>query len=354
MKFVAKIALLASLALGFVACHGQSDDGSVEVKLTPSVLTIEADGSQTVTFEVTYGGTVVNQESEIVLLSHPKHRWDGRNFMTKEVGEYIFQATYRDMQSNQVTITAVEPAPLEASRFERHICVIDLTGTWCSFCPDGMQKLNYYVQKKEWKDIVHVIAIHDNTQGDDPMGIPISSVLMKDFGNYGYPMFITDMRDSGSLTENVADIVPSFERSLEEHPAHCGIKISSSLVGRTLKCETTLYAETLDKYSMTLFLVEDDIVAPQKDGSITHQDYKHHHVVRYIANEGLYDGYMGSFSSMAADKEAHWTHEYVLPEEWNTDNMSIVVVAYDSTKTVNNVAECAVGESVGFKYLDKQ
>ena len=353
MKLIRKIALFMAVAVGFASCHGVEDD-SVGVTLEASALTIVADGQQSVTFEVLYGASVVSAEAEIYLTSHPDRGFSGTSFSTTEAGEYIFQAIYRDQSSNQVKITATEPVGPHESRFERHICVMDLTGTWCTFCPDGMTKLNFYVQKKEWKDITHILAIHDNTQGDDPMGMPISSVLMKDFGNYGYPMFITDMRDSGSLTENVADIVPSFERSLEEYPAHCGMKISSSLVGRTLKCETTLYAETLDKYSMTLFLVEDDIVAPQKDGSITHQDYKHHHVVRYIANEGLYDGYMGSFCSMAADDEAHWTHEYVLPEEWNTDNMSIVVVAYDSTKTVNNVAECAVGESVGFKYLDKQ
>ncbi len=351
MKFVAKIALLASLMVGLVGCHGQSDD-SVEVKLTPSVLTIEADGSQSVTFEVTYGGSVVNHESEISLVSHPDYEWDGESFSTEEAGQYTFQAIYRDMQSNEVIITAVEPAAKVASRFERHICVMDLTGTWCSFCPDGMTKLNYYVQKKEWKDRVHMLAIHDNTQGDDPMGISLSSKLMNDFGNYGYPMFITDLRDSGSLTENVADILPSFEASLEDYPAHSDVKISSTLSGRKLNIEVNVFAETSDKYYAVAFLVENDIVAPQKDGSITHQEYKHQHVVRKMLNSNDDDNYYGtSFGTMEAEKEASWTIERQLPEEWNTDNMSIVALVIDSTMTVNNVAECAVGESVGYKYL---
>lgn len=348
MKLFAKIALLAAVALGFGSCHGQEDDVEVSVKLNPSALTIVADGSESVSFEVLYGANVVSAEAKIYLISHPELGFSGATFSTTEPGEYTFQAIYRDQQSNEVTITAVAPAGPHESRFERHICVMDLTGTWCSFCPEGLTKLTFYVQKKEWTNIVHILALHDNTQGDDPMGIALSSRVMSDFGNYGYPMFVTDLRDSGSLTENVGDIVPSFNRSLDEYPAQSDVKIASELSGRQLSVDVTLFAELAGKYAVSLYLVEDGIVAPQKDGSVTHAEYNHKHVVRALVNSN-YKG--DSLGEMNAESEATKSYTYTLPEEWNVENMTIVATAITADGYVNNVAVAPLGGSVDYKYL---
>lgn len=347
MKLFKKIALLMAVAVGFASCHGVEDD-SVSVTLEASALTIVADGEQSVTFQVLYGASVVSAEAQIYLTSHPDMGFSGSEFKTTEAGEYIFQAIYRDQSSNQVKITATEPVGPHESRFERHLCVMDLTGTWCSFCPDGMTKLNFYVQKKEWKSITHMLALHDNTQGDDPMGIALSSKIMADFGNYGYPMFVTDLRDSGSLSDNVGDILPSFNRSIDEFPAQCDVKLSSTLSGRSLNITVDLFAELAGKYAVSVFLVEDNIVAPQKDGSITHQDYNHLHVVRALVN----NSYKGdSLGTLEAESEGSKSYTYTLPEEWKLEDMTIVALAITPDGYVNNVAVAALGESVDYKYL---
>ena len=347
MKLIHKIAFVAALAVGFASCHGTVDD-SVEVELKASALTIVADGQQSVTFEVLYGASGVTSEAQIYLTSHPELGFSGTEFKTTEAGEYTFQAIYRDQSSNEVKIVATEPVGSHKSRFERHICVMDLTGTWCTFCPDGMTKLNFYVQKKEWKNITHILAVHDNTQGDDPMGIALSSKIMADFGNYGYPMFVIDLRDSGSLTEHVGEIVTGFNRSLDEYPAQCDVKFSSSLEGRNLSVDVDLFAELAGKYAVSVFLVEDNIIAPQKDGSITHQDYNHKHVVRALLN----NSYKGdSLGELAAESEGSKTYTYTLPEEWKVEDMTIVAVAITPDGHINNVAVGALGESVNYKYL---
>lgn len=348
MKLINKITLLVAMVAGLASCHGQEDDTVVEVKLNASALTIVADGQQSVTFEVLYGANVVNAEAQVYLTSHPDMGWSGYEFQTTEPGEYIFQAIYRDQPSNEVTIVAEAPAAPHVSRFERHICVMDLTGTWCTFCPDGMNKLNFYVQKKEWKDIVHILALHDNSEGDDPMGIPLTSRLMSVFGNYGYPAFITDLRDSGSLSTNVGDIVPSFNRSLDEYPAQCGIKLSSQLNDRELSVDVTLFAELAGNYAVDVFLLEDGIVAPQKDGSVTHEDFVHKHVVRALINS---DYHGDSVGKLAAEQEFTKTYTYTLPAEWKVENMSIVALAITADGYVNNVAACALGSSADYNYI---
>lgn len=350
MKLLKKIALFMAVAVGLASCHGQQDDiiEEGEVTLMPSTLTIEADGQQSVTFNVLFNSVVVTGEAEIALVSHPELGWSGTEFSTEEVGEYIFVATYGEQTSEEVKITATEPAPPHVSRFERHICVMDLTGTWCSFCYDGMNKLNFYVQKKEWKDIVHILAVHDNTEGDDPMGIPLASKLMAEFGNPNYPAFITDLRDSGSLSHNVGDIVPSFNRSLDEYPAQCDVKLGSSLSDRELTINVSLFAELAGDYAIDVFLLEDGIVAPQKDGSVTHEDFVHKHVVRALLNNHYSGDSLGTF---AAEQEISKTYTYTLPAEWKEENMSIVVLAITEDGYVNNVAACELGSAVDYKYL---
>lgn len=239
-------------------------------------------------------------------------------------------------------------APALSSRFERHICVMDLTGTWCSFCPEGMTKLKFYIQKEEWKDIVHLLALHDNTQGEDPMGLALTSDVMKKYGNYGYPMFVTDLRDSGSLTEHIANIAPSFERSLEEYPACSDVKIATTISGEELSVDVALFPEVAGEWKASVFLVEDGIVAAQKDGSLTHDDYPHDHVARAVVSKY----WMGdSLGTLAAEQEATKSYTITLDEEWNRENMYVMALSVDSNGYVNNVAVCPLGESVDYKYL---
>lgn len=343
---IASLCALCALILG--SCRGQSDDG-VEVQLLPSTTTIVANGKDVTTFQVLYGANDVSAEAEIALISHPELGWSGNKFSTTEAGEYVFSASYRGMTSEEVKIVAEEPVVI-ISRFERHLCVMDLTGAWCTFCPEGFRKLNYYCTKAAWKGVVHLLALHDNTQGDDPMGLPLTSEIMSEFGNYGFPMFVTDLRDSGSLTANLADIEPSFYRSVEEYPACSDVKIATSLNDRLLSVDVTLFAEAAGEWSVNVFLVEDGIISPQKDGSIISEEYIHNHVARALLNSNWRGDRLGRLS---ADQESSKSYTITLEEEWVADNMYVMALAMDSEGYVNNVAVCPLGESVEYKYLSK-
>lgn len=358
MKKGLKIWSLAAVCMVLLgSCHGQEDDVELKVQLVPSGTSIVADGKEAVTFQVLHGVSDVTNEANIYLTSHPEMEWSGMEFSTSEAGEYTFQAIYRDVASNQVQITASEDMSNIASRFARHICVMDLTGAWCSFCPEGFRKLSFYQRKSEWKDIVHILALHDNTQGDDPMALSVTPTILTAFGAVGYPAFVTDLRDSGSLTENVADIVPSFECSLEEYPSRSDVKISTSVNGDKLSVEVTLFAEISGEWSVCTYLVEDGIVAEQKDGSVTHAEYTHNHVARALLSASWRGDRLGRL-----DAEQEATKEYVqtISEDWNPENMYIMALSIDANGYVNNVAVCplvngqAMSNAVDYKYLQKQ
>lgn len=340
---------LVAMAMLFGSCHGQIDD-SVELQLVPSATSIVADGEQEVTFEVLYGTNVVSSEARITLVSHPELGWSGSSFSTTEQGEYVFQASYRDILSKEVKIVANEAENVESSRFERHILAMDFTGTWCSWCPGGFRDLNYFATRNKWNGYVHIVAMHDSETGEDPMGLSLTNTIHRAFSLDGFPCFLIDMRDGGSLTDNLSDLVPSFERSVEEYPARSDVKITSTLAEGVVTAQLTLFAEQEGEWRVCAYLVENGIVAPQLDGSVEDKDYTHNHVVRCLMGESWRGDRLGNLS---AESEESKTYTYTLEEEWVAENMSVVALAIDANGYVNNVAICPLSGSVDYKYIEE-
>ncbi len=343
LKFWTLCALCA-LLLG--SCRGQSDDGEVEVQLVPSVTTIVADGVQEVTFEVYYGIDRVTMQAEIYSVSHPDVTVSGAKFSTTEAGEYTFHAKYGNTLSKVVKIVA-EEAMVNASRFVRHICVMDITGTWCTFCPEGYRKLVFYTDKKEWKDIVHILALHDGASGKDPMALDVTTTIATTY-SLEFPSFITDLRDTGSLVNNVSDIQPSFNRSIDDYPAHCDVKLATTLSEGEVSISATLFSEKTENYALAVWLYENGVVAEQKDGSFIHKDYEHKHVARALLSRSWRGDSLGM---VTAEEEVAKEYTATLSEEWNDENMFVMALAIDEDGYVNNVAVCPLGESVDYKYL---
>lgn len=351
MRKLAKLALLVALVAGFGSCRGQSDEGEVALTLEPSTTIIEANGEDSVTFKVLYGAVDVTLDAQVILVSPSDFGWMGGAFSIEEAGTYVFKATYQGYESPEVSITANPVAGAHISRFERQICVMEFTGAWCSNCPDGYRSLNGILSNPYagWKDRVHIIALHDNTGGTDPMGITLTNTLFSHYKLAGFPSYVTDMREGGLLTsEGIQGVKPSLERSDEEFPAKCAVKISSSLAGRELTVDVGLFAELAGDYAVSVWLLEDGIDAPQKDGSIDYDSWTHNHVARALVSNNWKGDLLGA---VAAEQESSKSYTYTLPAEWKPENMSIMALAIDAEGYVNNVAVCAVGEGAEYRYL---
>ncbi len=352
MKTFREILILMSIAVGFVACRGQEDD-SVKLQLIPSSQSIAADGQEEVTFKVLYGANDVTADAQILLVSHPEYGWNGEGgqaFTTTEEGEYIFKATYLDLESEEVQITASPVVGHHSSRFERHICVMDFTGAWCTFCPEGYRTLKSLIENPYagWKEVVTVLALHDSTGGSDPMALPITNTIHGAFGLPSFPAFVTDLRDGGLLTESLDKIRTSFETSIDNYPAQCDVKIASSLAGEVVSVDVTLFAELADEYGVSVWLVENNVNGPQKDGSAVYDSWNHEHVVRALLSAHWKGDALGN---LAPESEGSKSYTYTLNGDWKVEDLSIVALAITPDGYVNNVAECKLGESVEYKYI---
>ena len=85
------------------------------VVLTADKSTIVADNAETVTFTVTVDGEDKTAESSIIIVNYAS-ALDGNTFVSDVAGEFVFEATFDGVKSNQVivTATAVE-APVQKS-----------------------------------------------------------------------------------------------------------------------------------------------------------------------------------------------------------------------------------------------
>ena len=357
-KIFTYVAVLMAVALMAVGC-GPAEE-AVKPVLSASVESIEANGVENVAFEVVYDGADVSQKAQI-WCSTTNEQLSAAEWTTTQEGSYSFYAIYNGVQSNSVEVVATEPVQQgpHTSRFERHVCLMDLTGTGCSFCPKGYRNIVLNITNNFiYADFVHVLGLHDPASKlndvADPMALPLTTQLIDDFKVTGTPWFIVDLRGGGSLTDNVGDMTKEIDISTEEYPAHSDVAIKTTFNkdAQSCKVDVKVFAETTDNYRVAVFVVEDNVKHPQLDGSVVINDYNHRHVVRQM----LSGSYLGdNLGTIKAEQEVEKSYEFAIGDSgWKVENLSVYALVIDGTETVNNVAVCkAVNGNAEYKYIEQ-
>ncbi len=227
------------------------------------------------------------------------------------------------------------------SRFERNVCVMEFTGQWCSYCPDGAQLLEFLISDI-YPGQVHALAFHN----DDEFAIAAEADLRKKFEIVDFPAYLTDMRESGSLSGSGCRL--SIETALYESQTHSSVAIASQVTDGVCKVDAKLFSEKSMEYCMAAYAVEDKVVAWQTmSGNSKKEDYVHRHVVRKLISESISGDALGVVS---ADQEKEHSYEFNVDSSWNLENMSVVVLAIDKYGHVNNAAQCSLnGGSVEYE-----
>lgn len=223
------------------------------------------------------------------------------------------------------------------SRFQRHVCVMEFTGTWCSQCPAGAITLNYLIDK-QYKGKAFALAFHNASGGEpiDPFVIPQEQELFNIFGWGGYPAYVTDMRDVGLLNEG--GCAATIEKSLTKSLTHCAVALECDYDAEAgeVNAKARLFSELSSAYRFAAYIVEDKVVGEQK--GIT-GNYTHRHVVRAMLSSNVRGDGLGE---VAAGTEAEKTYSFKVDPQWNLENLSVAVLAIDKDGHVNNMAQCAV------------
>lgn len=337
------------IAVLWIGCSGNSDElVQTTITLKADKNTLKANGKDMVTFTVEQEGIDITSDATIHCLTDGQKVINGV-FSTVTPGKYMFEASYNGQVSAQVVVTADE-TEVNASRFVRRICAMELTGTWCAMCPAGLTRLNYLISSS-YDGIIYLMAFHINSTSSDPMAIEQSSILSSKFAVSGYPACIVDMRDKMGLSVNYSVMRGLFNESLENYPAHCGVAIQSEYNETISQATVTvkITSERTSEYRLILYAVEDGLKYQQNDGG-TYRDYTHHHVVRKLLSTTVDGDRLGQIT---ADKEEIKQYTVKPEDTWNVENLSFFALVADENGYVNNLAVCkAVNGNADYEYVN--
>lgn len=346
MKSIFRYFVIAAIFSGFAACTDPVDEqDTVQILLEADKDALVADGVDKVTFTVTADGKDVTFRSKITV---DGVAISGNAFSTGTPGRYAFKAVCDGSESNTVVIEA-EPVKEIVSQFVKNVAVFEFTGAWCTFCPSGYSNMNFIISRNDaYKETVHIMAFHSASGGKDELGIPETDKIMSDLKvGDGFPSFITELRTSGGLTDG-----NSFKASLieafEENPSHCAVAVSSQAADGKVKVTAKVHSEQSAPYRIALFVVEDNVKYYQKDGSLTHNEYNHRHVVRKVVSAS----YMGDrLGDIKAGEEGSKDYKFAVDPAWNLDNTYIYALAIDHREAVNNMCICPVNGNTDYNRI---
>lgn len=352
---------------------------------------IHANGEDAATLTVLYNGepvtggyTIFDAEGNEVVLT-------GSKFVTETVGTHVFWAYYQAAVSEEVSVRAVSvPVPAapadpraESTSFVRRVLMTQITGTDCGYCPKMIKAMASVMGESEYAEKA-VLAVSHQFNASDPAYQ--SATLM---GQGGAPYLYFDLVANPFITLKTGDsegaVAQRISQFINEYYAlvapKAGISVNSVVDGNTVIFKATVKAAVKGEYRVGAWLLEDGIVAEQKDYSIgTDGKYKetHNNCVRIVDSRFTASRFTGH---RLGEIEAGETAEYLFawdldanPEDpemtWNLTSEAgyklygkclkpnlakcrLLVFVFDpSTNSVNNVITCPISGETPFEYTE--
>lgn len=358
-----KFTILAAAVLAFAACSGNTDTEEYTLAINADKTEIYADGSQAVTFTVSYGQEDVSKSGDMVISwekngSVTEMKAGENSFSTSSAGTYSFSARYttggKTVYSGETVVTAKEVETL-SSGYYRRMLAMEFTSILCTSCPFLAEAVE--TLENEYPGRIIPVGFHCDNLGTDPMTLPLNRKFYEKASNNNdgsLPLFAFDMRKSGyDIINEYAKIESEMLSQLEDYPAICGVAVSSSCdVSGKLAVEARFKSDIPAEYRYHIFLVEDGIEYTQAgyDGA----GYIHENVLRAIASDNVNGTLINSGNRLVPGKEYTYSKTFTLDPEWEVENMRIVVCMLkaenDGSYHVNNSNECGCGESAEYIY----
>ncbi len=313
---------------------------------------VTADGTDAVTFTVTYDGEDVTTEAEVLNKTDntPLALTDGVfSFSTTTEGTYEFVATYGEYTAAPVTITAVAAggASFDVNKTPyRYALITKATGTWCPYCPGAATAIHQV--EGNYPDRMVEIALHyDDTYECRPY---VRNYCMH-YNVDGFPNVMVDLNLEKQTISTASAILRFVKNSVEEVPTVVGIAATSKVEGGKAAVSVKVGAKEPGEVQLMVALVEDGIIGYQSNGG---SNYEHNCTLR-DASADLYTGdYLGELTK---GQEVTKEYEFDLNATWNVENLRVVAYAVTGTKVggeikrfVNNAVSCPINGSVDYRY----
>ena len=203
--------------------------------------------------------------------------------------------------------------------FRHQSLLMRFTATWCGWCP-RMNKSVATAQENYPGKIQH-LAIHGSGSS---LYFSSSTPLLNQYKVSGFPTGICDGRieiSNQSITVTARNIVNAAKETESTYGTVSGAKIATTLNGNNLDVNMRLYLKAAGDYLVSVFIVEDGIIAEQSDYEEgDHESYVHDNVARKVltAARGTAFTQTEDFST----KDFNWS--VTLNSNWNASNLRIL------------------------------
>ncbi|MBQ6762225.1 MAG: Omp28-related outer membrane protein [Bacteroidales bacterium] len=319
------------LCLPILSCVGQKDDPVPEVRLTADLTALNVTAGEQATFTV-FSGTEDVTADAIIRNVTDGTDLEGNVFTPTQEGEWTFIADFDGVESESLTVTAIEIAEVGKDYFRRSL-VLDFTGTWCPNCPNMQVAIDEVMEARPGRIIpvsVHCMA--------DPMRVkPLCDNLAKRFSVTAYPSAVVDLDPESLFINSSSELLLShIDRLLEARGPAAGVRIETALEGEELTVTAEMTAVREGDYSLEIILLEDGIVYAQKGSKEDYPDYVHNSVLRQWFTQDsspLKEEETGSVSVTAT-----------------VSGKYRVVALVSRNGIVDNVVQCTAGTSVDYQF----
>ncbi len=235
------------------------------------------------------------------------------------------------------------------------VLVEEFTGTWCPYCPIGAKAIHEAMSGME--DKVILVAQHVGDEFEISHSRRIASLLRVE----GYPYAaINRTKIKGAVPSfNAGTLTKTHLKTQLAVPSYVALDMNTSYDESSKKLTVEVSGELLKQLPdarLNVYVTQDGIVRPQKNGGATTSDYRHAFALRKVLSTDNYgdrfDITRGKFTKK---------YEYVIPSSitgvtnialpTDVDNMYVVAFVADfvSRKTVDvnkNIVHNAIQKKI--------
>lgn len=239
---------------------------------------------------------------------------------------------YQVVQDEDVTVTFPD---IDPAAVYRKVLVEEFTGHRCTNCPQGHQILESLHQ--QYGDTLVTVGIHYGSLAK-PFGSMFSYDFRTDAGNQigdeygidGIPAAIVNrvQKAGGWPREQWSSVLRDVDRS----KIYGAVQLINEydVASNTLKAnvKVTTLKDFDNPLRLIIFVLEDGIVKPQKDGNQDIEDYVHNHVLRCALTDPF--GFRFSRETwQVGDTEVFAASVGFDGQDWNPENCYVVAALYD-------------------------
>lgn len=357
--------------LSFTSCEEPEVVGKLE--LTVSKKLMVADGNDEVILTAISGDVDVTEEALFYVNNTPM----GSNvFTTQKASDYKFFASYKGSLSNQITVSAANPALYVAlpedsqpdlfGEFERNILLTEATGTWCGYCPYMIRALELFKENGSNAGNTVIVATHSG----DTFSSDASEAAVQAAQVPGFPSSVLNL-DPNVLIENAqpevnAEYINSMVGMELRESARVGISatVATNQDSSVVAVRAAIKVGVDGNYRINAWLIEDSVAAsqssywPEFSNGMSSVVIDHMHILRGASCVSPIQGkFLGDKENHKAGTTVEFYHEFSTKENKikNVANCKVAVMVTAAKGTskkffVNNIVECAIGESAPFAY----